>query len=250
MPYYIRKTSGEKEEFNIKKFRRSLHKAGVEDVFINTIVDEVQRRRPKSTQKIHEMTLDLLEKIKPPLAARYNLKRALMELGPAGYPFEKFVSKLFEQQGFNVLVGQICAGICVDHEVDIIARKEKKHFMIECKFHNRPGLKTTVKVTLYIHARFLDIKEKWEKDPNHSLELHQAWLVSNTQFTTEAIKYAACRNIKLLGWAFPKENGLEQSIERLGLHPITALTTLSRRQKRAFIADGLVLCREIQEHRE
>ncbi len=247
MPYYIRKSSGKKEAFNIKKFRISLRKAGVGAKFINTIINEVKKRRPRNTKEIHTITLELLEKNTPYLAARYNLKRALMELGPAGYPFEQFVSKLFEQQKFNVVTNQICPGICVDHEVDIIAQKQKKHFMIECKFHNRPGLKTNVKVSLYIQARFEDIKEFWEKDTKHGQEFHQAWIVTNTKFTSEAIKYAQCRNMKLMSWAHPRGESLATIIEKFGLHPITALTTLSRRQKRTFLKNDFVLCRDAQK---
>ena len=45
-----------------------------------------------------------------------------MELGPSGFPFEKLVGKILEQEGFETRVGVIVQGNCVQHEVDVIAR--------------------------------------------------------------------------------------------------------------------------------
>jgi len=250
MTYSIRKSTGRKEPFDLKKFARSLKKAGAHEKLIKSIIRELEKRRPKSTKQIHEITLELLGKYEPPIAMRYNLKRALMELGPAGYPFEQFISQLFAHMGYKVATNQICSGICVDHEVDIIAQKGKKHFMIECKFHNRLGLKSDVKVALYIQARFEDIRQSWEQDSKHGEEFHQAWLVTNTRFTTEAIKYGLCRNMKLLGWSFPIKDNLAAMIDKLGLHPITALPSLSRKQKRVFIKNGFILCRDARKHKD
>ena len=146
MPFFIRKSSGEKELFDIKKFRRSLRKSGCSDKVAEKIVKEIKKRRPKSTKEIHELTTKLLQKYQPYIADRYNLKRALMELGPAGYSFELFVAQLLAHQKYKVKTNQIINGFCVDHEVDIIAEKGDQHIMIECKFHNRPGLKSDVKV--------------------------------------------------------------------------------------------------------
>jgi hypothetical protein len=119
--------------------------------------------------------------------------------------------------------------------------------MVECKFHNLPGKKCDVKVTLYIQARFDDIKAQWQRH-EATTELHQAWVVTNTKFTSEAIIYGQCVNMRLLGWSFPQQDNIAQLIDRLGLHPITALTCLTKREKKFLIQHGLVLCRQAQEH--
>lgn len=64
-----------------------------------------------------------------------------MELGPSGFPFEKFISEILKFQGFAVQVGVIVEGHCVKHEIDVVAEKGEEHFMIECKFHNTQGIK-------------------------------------------------------------------------------------------------------------
>lgn len=243
MTFYIRKSDGTKEEFSIKKFRRSLQKSGASAEIINRIVEEIFKRKPKSTNEVHTIASEFLESFKPSIAARYNLKRALMDLGPSGYPFEKFVAHIFDNLGYKTEVDIVVSGACVEHEVDIIMHKNNEHFMVECKFHNRPGLKSDVKVALYIQARFDDIKRAWKRDPKHVEDLHQAWMVTNTKFTSEAEKYAICMNMKILSWAWP-DGGIAQMVDQFGLHPITALTKLTKKQKREFIQNGFVLCKD------
>lgn len=249
MPFYIKKASGEKELFDIQKFRNSLKKTGAPPDLIDKIAVEIQKLSPiKSTKEIYRYALDYLYNVNPSLAARYNIKRALIELGPAGFPFEQFIAKLFQEQNYTVESNQVVAGWCVEHELDIVASKEGKVSMIECKFHTRQGLKTDVKITLYIDARFHDIQKAWKTNPNYKQTFNQVWLTTNTKFTANAIKYATCVGIKLLGWSYPKHNNLPDLITKLGLYPITALTSLSKKQKRFLIKNDLVLCRDVPYH--
>ncbi len=60
----------------------------------------------------------------------------------------------------------------------LLQEKDGKKYMIECKFHNR-GIKTHIKVAMYTHARFLDLKEYFDA----------AWLICNTKCTSKAIRY-------------------------------------------------------------
>lgn len=249
MTFYIRKSSGEKQRFNLDKFRRSLFKAGAKEKEIDFIIQQIKKEKPKSTKTIHEITTDILKKRSPAVADRYNLKRALMELGPDGYLFEQFVAKIFEEQGYKTITNPIIPGACVDHEVDISAQKNDLHFMVECKFHNRMGLKSDVKVTLYVFARFEDIRDAWETEPKHTHAFHKAWIATNTQFTSEAIKYAQCKGMMLVGWGYPEHGNIAQLIEKHSLFPITTLTSLTKSQKRIFLKKGFVLCKDAQQHR-
>lgn len=246
MIFHIRKSDGTKQEFNIEKFKQSLKKSGASIEMIDAIVQEIFKRKPKSTKQIHAIASEFLKQIYPSVAARYNLKHAIMELGPSGYPFEQFIGKLFTTQGYKTEVSTIIPGACVDHEVDVVAQKGNDHFMIECKFHNRLGLKSDIKVALYIQARFEDITRAWKNNPKHKIELHQAWMVTNTKFTTVAEQYAQCMNIKILSWAWP-DGGISALVDQLGLHPITALTSLTKKQKKELIKNGFVLCQDASE---
>jgi transposase InsO family protein len=247
---YIRKSSGEKQRFNLHKFRRSLLKAGAQEKDITTIIHRIKKEKPKSTQRIHEIATEMLQKQNPPVADRYNLKRALMELGPHGYPFEKFVAHLFSLQSYKTETNRVVPGACVDHEVDIVANKNNHHYMIECKFHNRIGMKSDVKVTLYVQARFEDIRDAWEQKEHGREEYHQAWVATNTQFTSEAIRYGECKNMQLLGWGYPAKDSLAELIQKYDLFPITTLTSLTKYQKRTFLKKGLVLCKDARSHKK
>ncbi len=251
-PLLITKASGEQEAFRAEKLRQSLLRAQVSPALADTIVDHVSKElRPgMSTAHIYRHAFSLLKQQEPIGAARYNLKKAIMELGPTGHPFEQLVGKLFEAQGFTVEVAVIVQGACVSHEVDVVAHKGERHLMVECKFHNQLGLKSDVKTALYVHARFEDIKKQWEHNPNDAHHFHEAWLVTNTKLTSDAIQYARCSGMHAVGWSHPHEGNLQHMIERMGLHPLTCLTTLTPTHHQKLLAQGLVLCKDIPTHQE
>lgn len=245
----IRKASGETEPFSEAKLRRSLERINAPSVIIEKIVEHIQNelRSGLSTSQIYRHAFSLLRKKEHPVAARYALKQAIRELGPTGHPFEILVGELLASEGFSIEVGKTVQGSCVTHEVDVIAQKDKRHIMVECKFHNQPGVKSDVKVSLYVEARFKDVEKAWQQNPSHKEKFHEAWLITNTKLTSDAIRYAECVGMKAIGWSYPVEQSLENRIDRSGLHPITCLTTLTGTQKKQLIEKGVVLCKQLLE---
>ncbi len=248
-PVIITKASGNTAPFSEDKLRHSLQKAGADESQVQNIVDELLPKLYEgvSTKKIYRWAFILLRKSSHHLAARYNLKRAIMELGPSGYPFEKFIGEILKQQGYSVKTGEVVTGKCVTHEIDVIAEKDEQHFMIECKYHNLPGTVCDVKIPLYIQARFKDVEQQWLLLPGHSAKFHQGWVVTNTRFTSDAVKYGTCAGLHLLGWDFPKKESLKDLIDALRLHPVTCLTTLTRTEKQKLLDKKIVLCKEIYQ---
>jgi Holliday junction resolvase-like predicted endonuclease len=227
----------------------SLKKSGADDLLIDRLVFEIQQLpKMRTTKEIYGYALSRLQQEQPVVAARYNIKRALLDLGPAGFPFEQFVAELFRVQGYAAVTDQIEQGFCVEHELDVVLRHDSTVSMVECKFHNSQQLKTDVKVALYCKARFDDIKKTWEIADNKKQRFHEVWIVTNTKFTSEAIRYATCSGIELLGWAYPSKDNLPVLIDRYSLYPITTMPTLTRAQKRLFIKEGFVLCRDAQQY--
>lgn len=245
--YYIIKASGEKELFDPQKFTNSLARAGASSEIINKILDEIKTKEKafKTAKEIYRFAFDSLGKYNKGIAGRYNLKNALYELGPTGFPFEKFVAQLFVAQNFEVKVDQISKGRCISHEIDAVVKKDDQQFLVECKFHSRQGLKADVKIPLYIKARFDDIKEHWVANPMQNGHFHQAWIFTNTKFTWNAIMYAKCVGIRLVGWSYPEEDNLARLIDKFGLHPITALTSINRYQKKLLLQNEIVLCKQL-----
>ena len=247
---WIVKASGEREMFSEAKLRRSLTRSHAPQDAIDEIVTEIENELEEGMKAadIYRKAFSLLRKKSRPVAARYSLKHALMEMGPTGHPFEHFVGELLKSEGFSVEVARIVNGMCVKHEVDVIGIQGNRHIMVECKFHNRPGVHSDVKIALYVQARFEDIEKQWKKLPQHGEKFHEVWLVTNTKLTSDATDYAKCVGMTAIGWSYPEGNSLEDRIERSGLHPVTCLTTLSRLQKETLMQRGVFLCKELIDH--
>jgi len=255
---HVTKSDGKKQSFSELKLKRSLHRAGVPKDVASEVMAQINAKNlgqaPK-TSSIHKHVYKNLKKKKGVFAAKYNLKRALSDLGPSGYPFEQFVGRLLVAKGYKATTNRIIRGKCVSHEVDVLGQKDNKHFIFECKFHNRSGYKSDVQTVLYMKARYDDIRLRWEqvekakasKEPKH---LHHVWIVTNTSFTSEARRYGQCAGVGLMSWRAPVGHSLAELIEETGLHPITALTSLTKKQKQYVVSHDLVLCREAREKRQ
>ncbi len=245
----IRKASGETQRFSPEKLEQSLRRAGADDAVIRSIRQKLEPTLHDgiTTKEIYKRAFGLLRKQKHSLAARYSLKKAIMELGPTGYPFEHFVGQLLAQHNFKVQVGQVLQGQCVTHEVDVVATQNNTQYIVECKFYNSQGKYANVKVPLYIRSRVDDIIRFREKLPEYSDTKFFGWVVTNTRFTEDALAYGRCAGLHLVSWDFPKNKGLKDMVEKLGLFPITVLTDLNKKEKELLLDKGIVLCRQIRK---
>ncbi len=240
----IVKSSGDRVAFSNDKLRNSLSRSGADAHTVDTIMEAVlsELYQGISTREIYNRAFALLKKSKSVYASKYKLKKAIYELGPTGFPFEKFIGALLTYAGYKVKVGKIMQGKCVSHEVDVIATKNGEHIIAECKFHGEKSNTCNVKVPLYIQSRYLDIIDQYtnlEGRPN------EGWVVTNTRFTTDAITYGNCVGLYLLSWDHPRDNGLKDRIDRLALYPITVSTLLTNREKQFLLSRDIVLCRQL-----
>ncbi|MCZ4319079.1 ATP cone domain-containing protein [Aequorivita viscosa] len=242
----IVKYSGERVKFSIDKLKNSLRKSGAQENVVNKIANSVRDELYQgiSTKEIYNRAFALLKKKKKGLASKYKLKKAIYELGPTGFPFEKFIGALLFYSGYKVQTGQFLNGKCVTHEVDVVAHKLEEYIVAECKFHSDEGRNCNVKVPLYIHSRYRDILNFYGE--NTGIEKpNEGWVVTNTRFTEDALKYGKCAGLYLLSWDFPKDNGLKDRIDRLGLYPVTVSTLLSQREKQFLLSRDVVLCKQL-----
>ena len=184
----IVKSSGEKVPFAPAKLRKSLLHSGAPKGVVDTIVQKVSDEiyEEMSTREIYNRAFALLRKYKESCASRYKLKKAIYELGPTGFPFEKFVSAILNHSGHKTRTNQIYQGHCVAHEIDVVATDPKGVTLIECKFHSNAGKKCDVKIPLYIHSRFQDIMRWNDHKRENRVEIKPAWVVTNTRFTRDA----------------------------------------------------------------
>jgi len=249
-PINIIKYSGEIEKFDIQKLINSLRRAEADETIISKIANDIinNLKVGMTTKQIYQMAFKMLKGKSRVSASKYKLKKAIMELGPSGFPFEKLVGKIMEYEGFETKVGVIVEGNCVKHEVDVIAQKDNTHYMIECKYHSDQGRFCNVKIPLYIHSRFLDVEKRWGHQKGHEAKLHKGGVYTNTRFTTDAIQYGKCVGMLMSSWDYPRGNGLKDRIDKSGLHPLTALTTLTKAEKTKLLDDGIILCKELYEN--
>ena len=85
------------------------------------------------------------------------------------------------------------------------------------------------------YARYLDLKKSSMK----------TIIVTNTKFTSQAIRYSEYQGVSLLGWKYPKGKGLETLIEKRNLYPITILPSLKQELKNIFTEAGKILAKDV-----
>lgn len=242
---YVYKADGTREPYNPEKVLGSIRRAGVpkdlQQRALRTVEAKLYDGIP--THDIYNaISKELSESPNPYTKSRYSLKQSIMLLGPTGYPFEDFVAKIFEENGYSAQTRQILNGRCVSHETDVILEKDSKKILIEAKFHNNPGTRSDIKVALYVKARFDDLKDKYKFD--------EVWVVTNTKTTIDANAYAGCVGLKIISWNYPDKGSLRELIETANLYPITILMSLSADQKARLLANHVVLCRDINQNKD
>jgi len=238
----IVKASGDEEVFDKNKIIQTALKAGASKDFAKEVADKVakQTKSKESTKIILERTLALLKK-KPEVAARYDLKRAIMTLGPHGFLFEEYISQILQHYGYKTKTDQILKGKDVTHEIDVVASKGKVS-IIEAKYHNLPGTYTNTKVALYSYARFLDLQT------NSRNKIDESWIVTNTKCTNRARAYSIGVGQKIISWNYPKEGNLQELIESKGLYPITIYKSISDKIKERLFRAKIVLAKDLKKY--
>lgn len=243
----ILKASGEKMPYSSKKVASSLERVGADEVTTQLILHKIEDELYDgiSTKEIYNRAFQLLKSKNRLMASKYKLKKAIYELGPTGFPFERFVAAVLKNSGYNVKVSEILQGSCVSHEMDIIAEKDEEIILIECKFHSTAERNCDVKVPLYIHSRYQDIVSYNNNKTKDKLPIKKGWVVTNTRFTEDAITYGNCVGLYLLSWDYPKDKSLKNQIDHAGLYPITVSTLLTSREKQFLLSRNIVLCVEL-----
>jgi hypothetical protein len=251
-PIEIIKVNGKRELFNPEKLKMSLLRAGANEATIAEVMDAVESHLEPNmtTSHVYDYAFRVLHKLSKSLAVKYSLKRAIMDLGPDGFPFEKFIAEIFKAKGYETLTDQVVQGECVEHEMDVVAWNEKELIMVEAKFHNELGYKSDIKVALYMKARFDDLKESTFSFGDEKRKMTKSLLITNTKFTDHAIRYGQCQGLNMIGWNYPSHGNLQDLIEETGIHPITALSSISVNDKKYLLKNGVILCRDVLKFKD
>src|SRR5690625_541238 len=114
----IEKFNGDIEPFKVEKLKTSLRRSMATEEEIETIVSHIMPTLYNgiTSKEIYNRAFSLLKKYNRTSASKYSLKRAIFDLGPTGYPFERLISALLRHKGFETKVGVVLQGECVSHE--------------------------------------------------------------------------------------------------------------------------------------
>lgn len=245
---YVINSRGEKELFSFRKVYQSAKRIGASKSLAEEIAKTIQKEIYPGikTLEIFKKIKQILRRKAPSLAIKFSLKEAMRKLGPTGFPFEKYIGEIFSQQGFQVKLNQHIQGFCLRYEIDFLARKGNLLYIGECKYRNLSERKVNSNIALSNYARFLDLKKGYflKQKVFKNLKL-KTILVTNTKFTTSAIKYSKCVNTCLLGWRYPKPEGLEHFIESQNLYPITILPSLKKDLADILTLEKIILAKDI-----
>ena len=242
---YVTKASGESEQFSLDKLKKSLSRAHATSEEINAITEALLPKLYEgiTTKKIYSEAFRLLRGQSKPKAARYYLKKGLMDFGPTGFPFERFMGEIYKHLGYRVQVGTTIQGKCVTHEIDVIAEKSNEIIYVECKYRNQAGFTVDIKTPLYIYSRFQDVLDNGLLKDDTTV--FTGSIATNTKFTDDALSYGNCKGLKMLSWNYPKDNSLKDIVDKSGLYPLTCLTSLTKIEKQYLLENNYVLVNEI-----
>lgn len=93
---FVVKRSGEREEYSEEKVRRSMNRVGVPDNLKPEVLQHIRQKFENSEMSTDDVFHHIMEFLEPrdrKSSLRLNLREAIFDLGPTGFPFEQYLSK-------------------------------------------------------------------------------------------------------------------------------------------------------------
>lgn len=246
----VKKYSGELVEFDIDRLKGSLAKSGATPDVVNEVWESMKPLLYEgiTTRSLYRLAFRLLKKEADSFAARYSLKKALRDLGPAGYYFEEWISRLFRYANYQTVTSQLLTGNSVTHEVDVVAQNSDELLLIECKFRNTVDAKISVTTPMYFLSRMKDLEGLDFSFFGEKRQFTAGWLITNAYMTTDSIQFANHYGVHLLAWDYPPELSIKRRVDNAGLYPVTCLTTLIKAEKDKLLQQGCILVKDILDN--
>ncbi len=218
---FVIKADGRKEEFNLQKIINTCMRSGLSEADARSVAKKISASMQNgiTTHKLYTMVLEELDKSNP--NSIFMLREAVANLDPVS--FEVYVKKVLEAHGYRCVWNKLIRGMYVEHQVDLIAVKDK-NFLIECKRHFNPHRFTGLGICLQVQSRLQDIMEG-SKNRKNNYRFDAAWLITNTKFSDHAKQYARGVDIRLTGWRYEGQFALDELIQSKKILPVTVLKT-------------------------
>ncbi len=243
----VKKYSGELVPFDESALRTSLTRSGATDQEVDQVYEDIKDCLYDgiSTRELYDAAFKALKAKKSSYAARYSLKKALRELGPEGFYFEKWVARMFQEDGYQAVTGQTVQGHAVSHEIDVVALHGETLLAIECKFRNDADAKISVTTPMYFKSRVEDVSGIPYTFFDQKKEFTDGWLVTNAYLTTDSIAFGEYYKMNLLSWDYPRGSSIKARVDNNGEYPVTCLTTLTSQDKAMLLKNQCILVKDL-----
>ncbi|TRO42271.1 restriction endonuclease [Candidatus Bathyarchaeota archaeon] len=248
MAVFVTKADGKKQQFIKEKVIQTCMRMGATRELAKTIAKEIENKSYNgiSTSKILQMIFSRLRKHKPIMKYHIDLRRSL-SLMKSAPDFERFIQLLLSEHNYHVSPNQIIQGRCIEHEVDGVAKKDGKTYIVEVKHHYKFHTPTSLDVSRIARAILEDLTEGYNMGLNN-LKVDNALIVCNTKLSEHAKRYADCRGILHIGWSSGSNRDLQTMIEEKKLYPITFLKGLKTDTRNRLASDGIVMLKQLTQN--
>ncbi len=246
----VKKNSGELIPYDPKALKRSLTKSGAKKEEVEEVFELVSKDLYDgiSTRDLYKKAFQYLKNYRSSYAARYSLKRALRDLGPEGYYFEKWIGKLMQSAGYESLHSEVVQGNAVTHEIDVVASKGDQLLFCECKFRNDEDAKISVTTPMYFLSRMKEVQDHTYHFFGRDMKPTKGFLVTNAYLTTDSIDFANYYGIGLISWDYPEDLSIKHLVDSAALYPITCLTTLTDEQEKVLLSKECILVKDLKDN--
>jgi len=247
---YVTKADGSKQPFDKQKIINTCLRLQATPEQAQSIADKIEAKAYDGipTKKILQMVFQYMKKYRPAIGYQIDLKQAIAMLRSKP-DFEIFVAKLFEAMGYEVDTNLIIQGKCIEHEIDVVAKKGNEIILVEVKHHVNHHTYSGLDVFLQLNSTLEDLKLGHESGKNN-FKFTRAILICNTKVSDHARRYALCRGLEFIAWKFPPEKGLERLIEDYKLYPITFLKEIERDEAYKLADVGIVTVKQLLDDAE
>ncbi|WAI02277.1 restriction endonuclease [Methanogenium organophilum] len=245
---YVIKADGTKNPYDRHRVMRTARNYGVPDDYVIEVAAEVERHLYDGirTRDILRLIHTYARRYHPAVESRTNVRRAIGLLSPKP-DFELYVRALLKGSGYEVEKGRILKGRCGEHEVDAIARKDGITYFVEVKHHHNHHRMTGLDEGRIARAIVEDVQEGYKEGRNH-FTVDKAMIVCNTKLSSHAKRYAACWDIKHIGWDNPKDENIAAMVADRKLCPVTLIKGVNAKTRKKLIGGGIVTVGHLLEH--
>lgn len=245
---YVIKADGTRQPYDRYRVMRTARNYGVPDDYVIEVAAEVERHLHDGirTRDILRMIHTYARRYQPSVEGRTNVRRAIGLLGPKP-DFERYVQELLRGSGYEVEGGRILKGRCGEHEVDAIARKDGITYFVEVKHHYNHHRVTGLDEGRIARAIVEDVQEGYKAGKNH-FTIDKAMIVCNTKLSSHAKRYAACWDIKHIGWDNPKDENIASMVADMKLCPITLIKGVDAGIRKKLVEAGIVTVGQLLEY--